>query len=148
MPNNNKDREMLILIIEKEDSIHSSVRSWAMQSSVIPVFVSSGVEALLWLGKGNIPDLILADASMEKMSGQEFVETIRSSGFFQDIPVVVFGYPEFHLSLASMRQAGACDHVFLPAEPEFLHERVFRNLKIRTSAQATHPGQGSGLVAP
>lgn len=113
----------VVLIIER-DSREDSLRQWTLASEIIPVFVSSGVEALLWLGKGNIPDLILADAGMEPMPGPEFIRTIRSSGFFQEIPVIAFGLPEFHPSLAAMRQAGAVDHVFLPLVPEAMSQRI------------------------
>ena len=105
--------DKLILIIENETSEASSVKKWSLTEGVIPVFVASGVEALLWLGKGNIPDMILADAAMDKMPGEEFIRTIRRSGFFQEIPVLVFGNIEHHLTMVAMRQAGAGDHIFL-----------------------------------
>jgi CheY-like chemotaxis protein len=126
--------DKLILIIENETSEASSVKKWSLTEGVIPVFVASGVEALLWLGKGNIPDMILADAAMDKMPGEEFIRTIRRSGFFQEIPVLVFGNTENHLTMVAMRQAGAGDHIFLPAEPAFIHERVLRGLSTKASA--------------
>jgi CheY-like chemotaxis protein len=119
----NTSQELLVLIIEKEANSADGIRDWVFRNPVIPVFVSTAVEALLWLGKGNIPHLILADADMKSMAGSEFVRTLKSSGFFHDIPVVVFGYPEQHPLMAEMRQAGAADHVFLPIEQEDLKAR-------------------------
>ena len=116
----------VVLIVERDGRKDASLHEWALASSIVPVFVSSGVEALLWLGKGNIPDLILADAGMEPMAGPDFIRTIRSSGFFQEVPVIAFGLPEFHPLLAAMRQAGAGDHVFLPVIPEVMTERIDR----------------------
>lgn len=116
----------VVLIIERDGMEDASLREWALASSIIPVFVSNGVEALLWLGKGNIPDLILADAGMVPMPGPDFIRTIRSSGFFQEIPVIAFGLPEFHPSLAAMRQSGAVDHVFLPLEAQAMSQRLER----------------------
>jgi CheY-like chemotaxis protein len=116
-------QEKMVLIIEKEENSSPDIRDWAFQNPVIPVFVSSAVEALLWLGKGNIPHLILVDADMKAMPGSEFVRTIKSSGFFHDIPLIVFGYPEQHPLMAEMRQAGAADHLFMPLEHEDLEAR-------------------------
>lgn len=124
IPEKNKmGQEITVLIIEKEQNSVSEIRDWAFRNPVIPVFVSSGIEALLWLGKGNIPDFILADAQMQSMAGPEFIRTLKSSGFFQEIPVVAFGYPEHHPVLASMRQAGASGHLFLPTDAEALKQR-------------------------
>jgi CheY-like chemotaxis protein len=113
----------MILIIEREENSSSEIRHWALQHTSAPVFVANAVEALLWLGKGNLPRLILAEAAMQPIAGPEFVRTLKSSGFFQDIPVVVFGNPEQHPLMAEMRQAGASDHVFLPVNVDFLQKR-------------------------
>ena len=121
--------DKLILIVENEANPALSVRDWAYGSSITPVFVSSGLEALLWLGKGNLPDAILADAGMEQLNGVDFVKTLAQSGFFHEIPVLVFGPPQFHPVLAGMRQAGAKDHVFLPVDGEELSIRLSGLLK-------------------
>lgn len=116
--------EIQVLIVEKELNSASDIRDWAFRNPVIPVFVSSGLEALIWLGKGNIPDLIMVDSDIQPMEGPDFIKTIKSSGFFQDIPVLAFGYPENHPMLASMRQAGAGEHIFLPVKADFINERL------------------------
>ena len=131
-------QEITVLIIEKGENSALEIRSWVFRNPVIPVFVSSGIEALIWLGKGNIPDLILADADMQPVDGPEFIRTLKSSGFFQEIPVVAFGYPEHHPVLASMRQAGASDHVFLPADSDSLQNRFapLLNKELQAKVQA------------
>jgi len=117
-------QEKVVLIIEKEANSAPEIRNWAFGNPVVPVLVTSAVEALIWLGKGNLPTLILADAEMKQMDGPDFVRTLQSSGFFHDIPVIVFGTPDQHLMMAEMRQAGAVDHVFLPAEADALQKRI------------------------
>jgi|GEM_PF-3171077 CheY-like chemotaxis protein len=117
-------QEKVILIIEKEANSAPEIRNWAFRNPVVPVMAASAVEALIWLGKGNLPNLILADAEMKQMDGPDFVRTLQSSGFFHDIPVIVFGTPDQHLIMAEMRQAGAVDHVFLPASHDGLNSRL------------------------
>jgi CheY-like chemotaxis protein len=116
-------QEKVVLIIEKEVNSSPDVRDWAFRNPLVPVLVSSAVEALIWLGKGNLPNLILAEAGMQQMNGPHFVRTLQSSGFFHDIPLIVFGYPDQHAIMAEMRQAGAVDHIFLPAKPDDLASR-------------------------
>lgn len=126
----------IILIVEAAENQAASLREWILASSLVPVFVSNGVEALLWLGKGNIPDLIIADAGIGPMNAETFIRTIKSSGFFQEVPVLAVGFPEHHPMLAAMRQAGAYDHAFLPIDPQSMNERVNRILPHLNLAQA------------
>lgn len=50
---------------------------------------SNGLEAMMWLENGNTPDLIIVDINMPEIGGYEFLKLVRSSGFFQDIPVII-----------------------------------------------------------
>lgn len=126
-------QEFLILIVEKEENSSGLIRDWVFRNPVSSVFVASGVDALLWLGRGNLPDLILADAGMKSMDGPEFIRTLKSSGFFQEIPVLAYGNPEEHPMLAGMRQAGAMGHIFLPDDASGLDQRLsgFMELELK-----------------
>jgi CheY-like chemotaxis protein len=73
--------EIQVLIVEKELNSASDIRDWAFRNPVIPVFVGSGLEALIWLGKGNIPDLIMVDSGIEPMEGPDFIKTIKGIGY-------------------------------------------------------------------
>jgi len=66
----------------------------------------------------------MVDSGIEPMDGPDFIKTIKASGFFQDIRVLAFGYPENHPMLANMRQAGAGEHIFLPIKADFINERL------------------------
>jgi DNA-binding NarL/FixJ family response regulator len=48
------------------------------------------------------------------MPGIQFVQYLKSSGFFQDIPIVAFGNPERHEAIAGMLHAGARIHLLRP----------------------------------
>ena len=53
------------------------------------VIKPDGFEAMLWLSKGNHPDLILLDREMPNLGGDRFLRALRGSGLFRDIPVMV-----------------------------------------------------------
>lgn len=46
-------------------------------------------EALLWLENRENPDLILLDLEMPCFDGREFINSLKVSGFYRDIPIVV-----------------------------------------------------------
>lgn len=77
-----------ILAIDDDVSIRALLEI-LLQRKYEVVSKEDGFEALLWLEKGNIPDLILADIQMPKMNGVDFVRSIKKSGYFRDIPVVM-----------------------------------------------------------
>jgi CheY-like chemotaxis protein len=106
--------EKQILIVENGSKPGSQIRDWAFRNPVIPVFMGNGIEALLWLGKGNIPDLIFAEVEMGLMPGVQFVQYLKSSGFFHEIPIIAFGNADKHEGIASMMQAGANQYLVRP----------------------------------
>lgn len=77
-----------ILAIDDDNSIRALLEI-LLQKRYEVVSKEDGIGALLWLEQGNIPDLIIADIQMPKMNGSEFVKTIKKSGYFRDIPIVM-----------------------------------------------------------
>jgi len=106
--------EKQILIVENGAKPGSDIRDWAFRNPVVPVFMGNGIEALLWLGKGNIPDIIFAEVEMGLTPGVQFIQYLKASGFFNEIPIIAFGNPDKHEGLAAMMQAGADDYLVRP----------------------------------
>lgn len=50
---------------------------------------SNGFDAMSWLDNGNIPDLIISDMEMPYFNGADFVKSIKVSGYFRNIPLIV-----------------------------------------------------------
>lgn len=68
----------------------------------------NGLEAMLWLENGNTPDLIIVDINMPEMGGYEFLKLVRSSGFFQDIPVIILtGLDDLEVKEKCFQQGGS-----------------------------------------
>lgn len=116
--------EKQILIVENGSKPGTEIRDWAFRNPVIPVFAGNGIEALLWLGKGNIPDLIFAEAEMGLMPGVQFVQYLKASGFFNEIPILAYGNPDKHEALAGMMQAGASGYLIRPIKAEEIQSFV------------------------
>ncbi len=54
------------------------------------VVVENGREALNWLQAGNQPEAIVADVNMPELNGYEFIDHVRASAFFRNIPYYFF----------------------------------------------------------
>lgn len=119
---------MVVAIVENGSIPGPEFRQWSETNDTNLVFLGSGIEALLWLGKGNIPDLILAEADMGFMPGEQFIQNLKRNGFFRDIPVVAFGNPSSHPRLAEMMQAGADDVLIRPFGCEEITDMMGRFL--------------------
>ncbi|PST83491.1 two-component system response regulator [Pedobacter yulinensis] len=82
-----------ILIVDDEPSILKLLNF--ILSPIYQVFtVTSGYNAHLWLEEGNMPDLIISDMNMPHFDGQSFMKSIKISGFYRDIPLVILSAAE------------------------------------------------------
>lgn len=80
--------ERLILIVEDNKSFRVLMNHFLSKRHRV-VTKNNGVDAMRWLEKGNLPDLIILDLGMPEMTGNDFLEGVKSSGFYQDIPIIV-----------------------------------------------------------
>lgn len=93
---------------------------------------ANGLEAMLWLEKGNFPDLIIVDVNMPEIGGYEFLKLVHSSGFFQDIPIVVLtGLNELEIKEKFCRE-GVNGFMTKPFNPNILLNEV--NCLLSTAA--------------
>lgn len=53
------------------------------------VLKSTCYDALIWLEENDTPDLIILDFAIQGFGGKEFLRTIKVSGLYRKIPVVV-----------------------------------------------------------
>lgn len=112
------------LLIENHFKPNIAIREWASGNGCSLTCMGNGIEALLWLGKGNLPDLIFAEAEMGLIPAYQFVQYIKSSGFYQDIPVIAFGNEYQQKELAAMMQSGAADFLIVPFSDFAVEKKV------------------------
>ncbi|MDC0230717.1 response regulator [Aureispira] len=91
--------------------------------------VSNGYEALDWLYNGNMPNVIISDIVMPEMDGFEFLENIRGSTFFNNIPLVMLSGVDKSDDRIKCLQLGANDYIIKPFNPEELTIRIHNLLK-------------------
>ncbi len=112
-----------ILVVDDERTIRMLLENYLGQTYEVAT-KSDGLDALNWLNAGNIPDLIIADINMPNMDGFEFVENIRASGYFKDIPVIMLSASESSTEKVRFLRLGANDYMVKPFNPEELLVRM------------------------
>ena len=122
-----------ILIIEDHDSIRLLLGSMLSKNYEVTT-LKDGMEGMAWLFKGNLPDLIVLDMSMPRLSGSEFLKNIRQSGFFRDIPVIVVSGNDGEEDIKNCLQWGVCDYLTKPFNPINLKEKINFVLSARSNA--------------
>lgn len=77
-----------ILIVDDEPTI-LKLLEFVLSKEYQTELKSNGYEAIQWLEEGNKPDLIILDVNMPYFNGTEFLNSIKISGIFSKIPVIL-----------------------------------------------------------
>lgn len=88
------------------------------------------LNAWKWLNEGNPVDLILVDIRMPEITGIQFLEQIKNSGLYRDIPVIMLSGVEKSDDRIRCLKLGAADYVMKPFNPKELEARIEKNLLI------------------
>lgn len=112
-----------ILIVEDHESIRLLLGTMLSKSYEV-VTTKDGLEGMAWLVKGNLPDLILLDMSMPRLSGNDFLRNIRQSGFFRDIPVIVVSGNYGEEDVKNCLRWGVDEYMTKPFNPISLKKRI------------------------
>ena len=119
-----------ILAIDDEKSIRFIIENTFNKEFDITT-MSNGKVALYWMQSGNLPDLIICDIEMPVMDGFEFVRKVRSSGFFDDIPLIMLSGKEESKDKIKCFEIGADDYIIKPFNPKEIIARIKRRLQSR-----------------
>ncbi|MEI6696132.1 MAG: response regulator [Bacteroidota bacterium] len=119
-----------ILIIDDEKSICFILEN-TLKNEFNVISFSDGIEGLSYLENGNIPDLIISDLDMPGINGFLFLEKIRNSGFFDNIPVIILSGNDESTDKIKCFELGADDYVSKPFIPKEIMARVKRRLDAR-----------------
>lgn len=91
----------------------------------------NGVEALSILQNGYMPDLIVSDLMMPIMGGKGFLEQIKSTGAFKEIPVIILSSIDKSDEKIKLINLGASDYIEKPYNPAELLARIENILKAK-----------------
>ena len=116
-------RKANILIIEDHDAVRLLL-GLTFKKQFTVVTKRDGLEGLAWLAAGNFPDLIILDMQMPRLNGIGFLRQLRSSGMFNQIPVLLVSGNNDANENAELFDLGILDFIPKPFNPTLLYEKV------------------------
>ncbi len=129
-------REGGSILIVDDDAISRHVLTQALERAGFqPTAVSSGQEAIAWLGR-NLPRLILLDLLMPPPDGYTVLRTLRASSETREIPVVVLTALDAEEEVTRAFEMGADDFVRKPFKTAELVARIRSQLRLREYVEA------------
>src|ERR1700742_2637101 len=114
-----------ILVVDDETQI-TRVLKTTLQSQGYEVKTASDGESALDLAMDWIPDLIITDLSMPRMTGIELCRAVRERS---QVPIIVLSVREEEKNKIDALDAGADDYVTKPFSVNELLARVRANLR-------------------
>jgi CheY-like chemotaxis protein len=112
-----------ILIAEDEPDIRELV-AFTLRFAGHEVTTTSNGEEALQQASQIIPDLILMDVRMPRMTGYDACRTMKATPALKDIPIVFLSAKGQDSEIQSGLDAGAEDYLLKPFAPDQLTERV------------------------
>jgi DNA-binding response OmpR family regulator len=112
-----------ILIAEDEPDIRELVAFTLRFAGYEVVATSNGEEAVQMAAK-ELPDLILMDVRMPRMTGYDACRVLKADPELKDIPVVFLSAKGQESEIQTGLDAGAEEYLLKPFAPDQLTERV------------------------
>ncbi len=114
---------LTILMIDDESAMQKILKQYFKGKHEV-VTHNNGREALIWLYQGNLPDIIIADINMPILNGEGFINEIKSSGLYSNIPLIMLSGEDKSEIRIKCLNAGADDFMMKPFNPRELEARL------------------------
>jgi DNA-binding response OmpR family regulator len=122
-----------ILIVDDEPSI-LKLLNFILSKSYRIHAAGSGYKAHLWLEEGNFPDIIILDLHMPHFDGTSFLKSIKISGFYREIPVIILSAAD-DLDNVVLNLPFQVEGYFpKPFNPEILKDKILSVLSETTNS--------------
>ena len=112
-----------ILIAEDERDIRDLI-TFTLGFAGFEVVAASNGEEAVNLARREVPDLILMDVRMPRMTGYEACAVIKTDARLKDIPVIFLSAKGQDSEIQTGLQAGAADYLLKPFAPDQLTARI------------------------
>jgi CheY-like chemotaxis protein len=114
-----------ILAIDESKAIRFLLQTVLSKNHQV-VTAADGHAALYWLSKKNLPDLIIADPEMPDMQNWELIEHLKTSGLYNQIPIIVLSALDKKETEKRCVELGITEYFQQPFNPEELENAIER----------------------
>lgn len=98
-----------VLVVEDnpahQEILHRITEDINKKIELIPAFTAEAAQKAL--SNEDLPDLILLDLNLPKMSGHEFLDLLRNDHKYADLPIIVLTSSDDAQELENLRSRGA-----------------------------------------
>ena len=112
-----------ILVAEDERDIRELI-AFTLSFAGHQITQATNGEEAVSLAQATLPDLILTDVRMPKMTGYEACKQIKAHQATRHIPVVILSAKGQDEEIEQGREAGADEYILKPFAPDKLQQRV------------------------
>ena len=113
-----------IMVVDDDEAIRLLITSFFENEYKI-VTMKDGHEALVYLGQGNVPDLILMDMEMPHMNGRVLLRRIRyGDSAHNKIPIIFITSVDNKNIIKSTLKLNVDDYIIKPFKQEDLIKKV------------------------
>lgn len=112
-----------VMIIDDSVSIQKIIQ-YSLKTRFEVVTFQNALDALAYLYKGDLPDIIISDLNIPEITGLQFLLQLKASGLFSTIPVLMLSSEESTEVRIKCLEAGADDYVVKPFNPRELEARI------------------------
>src|SRR5690554_4835028 len=117
-----------ILIIDSESSI-LELLGFILSKEYSVILKASCYDALLWLENRTSPNLILLNPEMPSFDGKEFIRSLKVSGYYRNIPIVLLTNRDESTLLLDIPSNSIEGCISKPFNPIRLKEKLVQVLK-------------------
>ena len=119
-----------VLIVDDKEQIAKILFAY-LHKDYECFYMQNPPQAIEWLSRGNMPDLIISDIRMPEMRGDEFLAYLKLNELFKQINELLRGIPVIMLSSEDstserirLLEEGAEDYIVKPFNPQELKIRI------------------------
>lgn len=116
-------KPLQILIVEDHFVMRKFLENYLNKHHIVTC-KANGIEAIKWLESGNRPNIIIADLGMPVMNGHDFIDYIKSTEFYSNIPIIVVSGSEEELN------GIGDDYLLKPFNPKELSNKIEKISKV------------------
>ena len=112
-----------VLIVDDKEQIAKILFAY-LQPDYECFYMQNPPQAIEWLSRGTMPDLIISDIRMPEMRGDEFLAYLKLNELFKQIPVVMLSSEDSTSERIRLLEEGAEDYIVKPFNPQELKIRI------------------------
>jgi DNA-binding response OmpR family regulator len=121
---NTTETKLFKALIVEDDLTMQLIIKKSIEKNFNVLSFANGMQALSYLQKGDIPDIIIVDLNTPGMGGLGLITQLKASGFFVGIPILVLSGEESTETRIKCLDAGVDDYVVKPFNPRELEARL------------------------